>query len=355
MLKKLKQTTLRSLKTMGVANMVHNSQWRRQRLLILAYHGISLVDEHEWNYTQYMPAEILRSRLQQLIDSRCTVLPLGEAVKRLYANDLPDRAVVVTFDDGTADFKCRAYPLIKEFDLPVTLYLTTFYSQYNRPVFDPIISYLLWKGRDKSLDLSNLISQDLQFDLQSDGAQNVARVKVLEFARKNKLSAEEKDQLAGQLAGALDIDYQMLVEQKIMRNLTPDDVTYLAANGIDIQLHTHRHRVPKDHDLFIREIDDNRTSIQKMTGINASHFCYPSGVHDPMFLPWLSEAGILSATTCEPGFASTDSNPMLLPRVLDNSALSPIEFESWLTGISAVLPRRRLAPPSDLGTAHYRT
>ncbi len=355
MLKQLKKAALKSLRAAGVSTLVHNSRWRRERLLILAYHGISLVDEHEWNCTQYMPVEILQTRLQQLIDSRCVVLPLDEAVTRLYEGDLPDRAVTITFDDGTADFRFRAYPLIKEFNLPVTLYLTTFYSQYNRPVFDPIVSYLLWKGRNKSLNLSKLISHDVHFDLRSDEAQNAARVAVLEFARQQKLSAEEKDQLAARLAQALDIDYQMLCEQRIMRNLTPDEVTELAANGVDIQLHTHRHRVPKDHDLFIREIDDNRANIQTMTRNYASHFCYPSGVTNPMFLPWLTEAGVLSATTCEPGFASVNANRLLLPRVLDNSALSPIEFESWLTGISAALPRRRVAPASDLGTVHYRT
>src|SRR3989441_10602920 len=37
MLKKFKQATLRSLKTAGVATLVHNSRWRRERLLILAY------------------------------------------------------------------------------------------------------------------------------------------------------------------------------------------------------------------------------------------------------------------------------------------------------------------------------
>src|SRR5207249_8815632 len=49
MLKRFKQATLRSLKTSGVSTLVHNSRWRRQRLLILAYHGISLEDEHLWN------------------------------------------------------------------------------------------------------------------------------------------------------------------------------------------------------------------------------------------------------------------------------------------------------------------
>lgn len=334
--------------------MVHNSRWRRQRLLILAYHGVSLLDEHEWNNTQYMPSTVLRMRLQQLKDSRCAVLPLDEAVTRLYAGDLPDRAVAITFDDGTADFKSQAFPLIKEFEMPVTLYLTTFYSRYNRPVFDLMISYLLWKGREETLDLEVLIEKESRIDLHSDEAQNTARVAILEFAQAQKFSAEEKDELAANLARVLNVDYDFLIEQRIMRNLMPEEVTELAADGVDIQLHTHRHRVPKDHDLFLREIDDNRQSIQTMTGKQASHFCYPSGVHSPEFLPWLTESGVVTATTCEPGFASTDSHRLLLPRVLDNAALSPIEFESWLTGVSAALPRRRVPAASDLGTVHYR-
>lgn len=354
MLKKLKQTTLQSLKRVGVSTMVHNSRWRRQRLLILAYHGISVLDEHEWNYTQYMPADVLRMRLQQLQDSRCAVLPLGEAITRLYAGDLPDRAVAITFDDGTADFYQKAFPLIKEFDVPVTLYLTTFYTQYNRPVFDLMVSYLLWKGCSETIDLHPLINHDLKLELHDDVNQNTARIAILEFARNQNLSATEKDELAARLAHAIRVDYDALLEQRIMQNLTPAEVTQLAGNGIDIQLHTHRHRTPKDRDLFIREIEDNRESIQTMTGRHATHFCYPSGVHDALFLPWLNEAGVASATTCDPGFASVHSDRLLLPRVLDNPALAPIEFESWLTGVSAALPRRRVEPATNLGSVHYR-
>ena len=98
-----------------------------------------------------------------------------------------------------------------------------------------------------------------------------------------------------------------------------------------------------DRQLFLREIEDNRNSIQEMTGQYARHFCYPSGVYNLKFLPWLQEAGIVSATTCEPGFATRGSNRLLLPRVLDNHAWSAIEFEGWLTGIAAALPRRALA------------
>ena len=349
MLKKIKQTTLRSLKSVGVSTMVHNSRWRRERLLILAYHGISVLDEHEWNHTQYMPAEVFRVRLQQLKESRCAVLPLPEAVERLYKNDLPDRAVAITFDDGTADFQARAFPLIKEFDVPVTLYLTTFYTHYQRPVFNLMVSYLLWKGREETLNLKPLVNVDLRLDLRSFEAQDRARVAILEFAHQQNFSAEEKDELAGKLARGLNVDYDFLLEKRIMQNLTPAEVTELSAKDIDVQLHTHRHRTPKDRELFIREIEDNRKSIQEMTGKRATHLCYPSGDYDAAFLPWLRESGVISATTCEPGFASVNADRLLLPRVLDNPALSPIEFESWLTGVSAALPRRRVPAHRMIG------
>lgn len=340
MLKKFKQAALQSLKTTGVSTLVHNSRWRRERLLILAYHGVSLSDEHIWNGSQFLSTDTFRSRLTQLKRSNCAVLPLDQAIERLYANDLPDRAVAITFDDGTSDFSRRAFPLLKEFELPVTLYLTTFYSNYQRPVFDLMCSYLLWRGRSKTLDLHQLTGQESKTNLQTNDAREAVLSELHVFARVQKLSADEKDAFAASLAAQLGVDYDALLEQRTMHNLSPAEVKLLADNGVDVQLHTHRHRTPRDRQLFLREIEDNREVIQEMTGRRPSHFCYPSGDYDPMFLPWLKEAGVISATTCETGFAARDSNALLLPRFLDNETLSPIEFESWLAGVSQVLPRR---------------
>jgi peptidoglycan/xylan/chitin deacetylase (PgdA/CDA1 family) len=340
MLKKFKQATLKSLKTTGVSTLVHKSRWRRERLLILAYHGISLDDEHVWNGSQYISPETFRTRLESLKRTGCTVLPLGEAIDRLYANELPAKSVAITFDDGTYDFCRRAFPLLQEFNFPATLYLTTFYTYYNGPVFDLMCSYLLWKGRSKPLDLKPLIGQDRKADLSDTDSQDAVMKEIHAFAREQKLSADDKDAFATLLARQLRLDYDDLLKRRVVHNLTPDDVTNLAAAGVDIQLHTHRHRTPMDQELFMREIDDNRKSIQAMTGKVATHFCYPTGRYNQAFLPWLREAGVMSATTCDAGFATRSCDPLLLPRFLDSNTLSAIEFEGWLTGISAVLPRR---------------
>jgi hypothetical protein len=31
----------------------------------------------------------------------------------------------------------------------------------------------------------------------------------------------------------------------------------------------------------------------------------------------------------------------MLPRLVDTAALTPLEFEGWLTGVSAFIPKRR--------------
>jgi peptidoglycan/xylan/chitin deacetylase (PgdA/CDA1 family) len=339
MLKQLKRAALGGLKTFGIFTLAQNSKWRQERLLILAYHGLSIRDEHEWNPELFMHPDVFRERMRLIKKLGYATLPLDEAVRRLYSSELPERCLALTFDDGYHDFYKQAHPILKELNFPVTLYLTTFYVHYNRPVYDEVYSYLLWRGRGLTPDLKEIIGRSVRPDLSNAAARAEARGEILEFSRQQKLSAEEKDALARKLAGLVKVDYDELCENRILHLLTPDEAGQLAAEGVDIQLHTHRHRSPLDHQLFRREIEENRNIILAMTGATARHFCYPSGIYNQSFLPWLNELGVVSATTCDVGFASRSSQRLLLPRLVDTSLSAPVEFEGWLTGVSAWLPR----------------
>ena len=163
---------------------------------------------------------------------------------------------------------------------------------------------------------------------------------IHEFASEQQLSAEEKDEILRRIAACLKIDYEELIDRRAMHLLNADEVKSLADQGVDFQLHTHRHRTPRNRELFLREITDNQKRLDEITGGRANHFCYPSGDYDPAFLPWLRAAGVKSATTCDIHLAARSCDSLLLPRLVDVSSLSEIEFEGWLTGMSAVLPRR---------------
>ena len=341
MLKRLKRGTLSAARSTGILSFTRHTSWRQRRLLILGYHGVSTADEHLWDPELYIPPELLRARLSVLRDGGYAVLPLGEAIARLYDGSLPPRAVALTFDDGSADFHSVALPLLAEFGYPATVYLTSYYCVRQRPVFNTALRYILWKSRDRTFRTDGLTASGGAFRLATAREREAVALLVLDHCAKRELTGHDKDDVLVETAARLAFDYDDLLRRRLLHLMSPDEVAALPNDLVGVQLHTHRHRVPTDAAAFEQEIVENRTIIANMTGARAAtHFCYPSGVTHPSFPERLRRLGIESATTCFPGIASSASNPLLLPRFIDTVAASPIEFESWLTGVSALLPHR---------------
>jgi peptidoglycan/xylan/chitin deacetylase (PgdA/CDA1 family) len=343
MLRSVKLAALRALRGGGTFSLVANSRWRQQRLLILCYHGISLEDEHFWRPGLYMDPEKLERRLELLKRGKYSVLPLGDALQRLRAGTLPPRSVVITFDDGTHDFYQQAFPRLKAHDFPVTVYQTTYYTSCERPVFNLICSYMLWKCKGQVITDGREIGLSAPLDLRTEVERHKVVRSLIEIAERESLTGLQKDDLAARLARFLRVDYESLKARKILQLMNAGELQEIAKNGVDLQLHTHRHRTPEDRSLFRREIEDNRTCIQALVSTQPVHFCYPSGVYRPAFLPWLREEHVLSATTCDAGLATRNSDSLLLPRFVDNQNRTNIEFESWATGIGDLLALRRAA------------
>lgn len=352
MLRQAKLAALYFLKSAGVFKLVANSSWRQKRLLILCYHGISLEDEHLWRPALYMEPQKLQQHFELLKAAGCPVLPLGEALQRLQSGTLPPRSVALTFDDGTYDFYERACPLLLQYGYPATVYLTTYYTAFELPVYNLIYSYMLWKRRGEVIATGTEIGLDGALDLRTEGARHEIVLRLLERTEREHMDTRQKDDLAARLANFLQLDFAQIKSRRILQLMRPREVAEIARKGIDVQLHTHRHRTPEDEVLFRREIQDNRKCIQEFIAKDAVHFCYPSGVHQSGFLPWLEQERVISATTCDVGLASRDSHRLLLPRFIDNQTRTPIDFESWITGVGDLLAMRRTArqryvPESD--------
>jgi peptidoglycan/xylan/chitin deacetylase (PgdA/CDA1 family) len=326
----------------GVFRIVRDSKWRSQRLLILGYHGISIDDEHEWDPELFMPQSLLLERLKTLKAGSYAVLPFEEAIERLYAGDLPPRAVTLTFDDGFHDFRTRACPVLSDFGFPATVYLTTYYVEHRYPIFNVLFSYLLWKGRQKTLNLCGLVPGEHEISLASQSERSAVRERILGHVAKESLNNEQKESFAIELAHRIGVDHNHIREKGILYLMAPSEVSELSQFGVTVQLHTHRHRTPDDEALFRREIHDNRDAITRTapTSTELNHFCYPSGYYKPKFFRWLEMEKIVSATTCKPGIASRESARFELPRLIDTCSLPSVAFEGWLTGMSHHLPQR---------------
>ena len=343
---RLKRRVLGASSRLGLLNGIRDSKWRQRRLLILCYHSVSIDDEHEWSGTYSMSPAVLESRFRMLRDGGYNVLPLDEAIRRLYERSLPPRSVALTFDDGMFDFRARALPLLKQFGFPATVYWTTFYAEYQNPIFKLFCAYVLWRARARmpQPDTRPILGRQSAWNLATEDGRRRALREIMEFVYLARFPLTERTALAERLTDLLGDDYAALRAKRILTVMTPAEVAEIAREGVDVQLHTHRHRTPNDHALFQREITDNRNRIDPIRDGVARHFCYPSGEYLPEFLPWLREAGVQTATTCDPGLASFKTEPLLLPRLVDSSSLSALDVEGWMTGMSALfMPRKARA------------
>src|SRR5258708_24813496 len=97
MRKFLRRAVLGTLKTCGAFSFARESDWRRQRLLILCYHGISLEDEHQSRPALYISPQKLERRLEILRRGNSAVLPLADLLAILYRSHLPTRPAALPF------------------------------------------------------------------------------------------------------------------------------------------------------------------------------------------------------------------------------------------------------------------
>ena len=340
MIARLKRSSFALLNGLGVSHHVARSRWRRERLLVLCYHGVSLHDEHEWLPGLYVSPAHLEARLRLLRRIGCTVLPLGEALDRLYRRDLPDRAVVLTFDDGYFDFIARALPLLRKYEFPATVYLTTGRVDNSLPIAHLFISYALWVARNGLLDGRGIPGLNGEYSLATAQQRDTVLQKIVSAMDAEEMPESGRDEWARRIVERLGLPLDALLASRVLTLMRPDEVTRVAAEGVDIQLHTHGHRTPRQTDAFIQDVLKNRARIEAMTGRRPTHLCYPSGNYWPSYLPALRQLGLESATTCDPGLADASSEPLLLPRFVDTGGMPSVVFEAWVTGVAARLPRR---------------
>jgi hypothetical protein len=202
-------------------------------------------------------------------------------------------------------------------------------------------AYLLWRGVENRVGTASLSAAGLQLRMGSR-ADAVASEEVLyRRASEQGWDGVRKHAFLRELAGAVGEDWEQLLRDRVLSLMSPGEIGALDPGIVDVQLHTHRHRTPRDRELFLRELRDNRAALQScgLDPKRLAHLCYPSGEHYPEFLPWLREAGVVSATTCVPGLAAPDTDPLLLPRFIDTSRTPDIEFEAWSAGVREVLRR----------------
>jgi peptidoglycan/xylan/chitin deacetylase (PgdA/CDA1 family) len=92
---------------------------RRRRARILAYHSISDQRTDRWSIGRRQ----FERHVQLLRVSGMTVVSLEELVCRMQLGSSLEKMVAITFDDGYCDFLEHAVPILRDYELPATVFV----------------------------------------------------------------------------------------------------------------------------------------------------------------------------------------------------------------------------------------
>jgi peptidoglycan/xylan/chitin deacetylase (PgdA/CDA1 family) len=313
----------------------------RSGLRILCYHAFEFEDESSFRARMFLRPQTFAKRLEFLRDRNFPILPLEQALILLEQRKLPSCSTVITIDDGFFSVYQLALRFLKLFSVPATVYVASYYCDRGNPVFRLAVQYMFWKSR-----LSEIALDDLGVGLTGKVSirDSVAEEKLIwTIIQHGETHCDEpqRRRLCELLGRQLGVDYDHIANTRIFGMMTSSEISDLIAAGVDIQLHTHRHRFPEEQSVALKELEDNRTVLEPLAGKPLRHFCYPSGIFSEKQFDWLRAAGIDSATTCQPGINSSSTEKLALVRFLDGEDISEIEFEAELYGLTELLRRIR--------------
>ena len=171
-------------------------------------------------------------------------------------------------------------PLLKEYGFPSTLYVTTRDVLSEAPVFDIALRYLLWKKRNETLALSSIGLDSETIVLSTADEREHVACRISEFSK--NWDDHDKQAMLIKLTKTLGIDLNSDENNPLFRLMTMEQLAQLSSASMDLQLHTHRHRLPiGDPEGVENEISNNREVLKRIVSGPLEHFCYPSGEFHP--------------------------------------------------------------------------
>lgn len=254
--------------------------------------------------------DVAAFRWQMALLAECFhVMPLRAALAALDAGSLPPRTVCITFDDGYRSVHELALPVLEEFGLPATVFVTSGHVGKGSMWNDRIIKAVqaLPAG---ALDLSDLGLP--RYPLATDADRKRAAAGLTEASKYLPPPARAAlvERLA-ELAGTGDAPGLML---------TPEMVVDLDRRGVEIGAHTVTHPIltSLDDAAARAEIRNGKQELEALIGKPVRLFAYPNGKagkdFDARHVAMVREAGFDAAFTTAVGAIGGMADRFQLPR-----------------------------------------
>uniref|UniRef100_B8HRB0 Polysaccharide deacetylase n=1 Tax=Cyanothece sp. (strain PCC 7425 / ATCC 29141) TaxID=395961 RepID=B8HRB0_CYAP4 len=269
----------------------------------------------------------------QVLRQQAHPLTLAQLVQAHQQGQVPDRAVVLTFDDGYLDNFQTALPLLEQQDIPATCFVTTGYTGQGREFWWDELARLLLQPIQLPPELTLTLAAQTQTWPLGPAASSSPATRQQERQYK-AWEAPTGSRLAfyyavwSQLRSLTDTQQQQALADIRTWTAAPsspgpeggmalEHLIALDRGGlITIGAHTVTHPLlsAQSHDRQLEEIQGSKQTLEDWLNHPVSYFAYPFGDYGPETVRLTREAGFACACTVESRPAWRGCDLFELPR-----------------------------------------
>ena len=277
----------------------------RDRGLVLMFHRILPREQKRLCYDPHLVmAEEVFGPLLELLAREHNVVSLGALV----AGGAGKQAVAITFDDAWEDTYSVAYPLLRQFGMPATVFLCPdLMSAAGQGAMLP---------EERFARIWDHAAEDERREFQADVTKALGEAAPL--GRKSLSDALKRVPMDARLAllGEWEREFATPAPQR-RALMTWDEAKIMAADGITLGSHTMRHcTLTSESDAVItRELARSREEIFSRTGDRPNFLAYPNGAFNARVEEIARTAGYSHAFTTIPGFLDKTTRVWTVPRL----------------------------------------
>lgn len=289
-------------------------------LLILMYHRF-MADGDKG----YVLRKSVFERQVRFIQRAFTVVALDEYLSlNREARERIRNPLAITVDDGYRNFFVHAYPVLKHYNLPATVYLPVNFIENGGWMWQDKNKFILRNSHKTPVDF---LWNDRMHRLDLSTFSGLMRSMETVYLLCMKMPLNERESFSRSLADAAD---SVLPEEpdEEFAPLTWDEIAELSQNRINFGSHTMNHEILTEADTAnaAREIRESKIALEKRLGRQIGGFCYPNGNYNEAISKEVEQSGYTYAVTTDYGFNTCKVSPMELKRIPEPSGATPREL-----------------------------
>lgn len=304
------------------------------KLTIVMYHYVRRIAHSRYSHIKGLELESFVEQLEYF-SKHYNVVTMEQVLSAQYEEKkLPERALLLTFDDGYAEHFTHVYPILKKMNMQGSFYVPA-KTVVEHKVLDVNKIHFILASSENINELVDNLEKEIIFYREEYSLKNFEEYFV-EFAVANRFDCKEvifvkrmlqhvlPEELRNLIADKLFEKYVGMSEEAFSRELYMDryQLEQLVRGGMHVGCHGYDHYWwnKLDEEALEAEIFKSKQFLKSIgCDMNTWTACYPYGSSSPQVVATLANHGCSVAFTTEVGVADLNSNhPLLLPRLDTN-------------------------------------